>query len=175
MHLAWSPQEVGPRPTNSNGRGTALQKPRRGGGRVPRRGGDQSGGSRPPRFFGGGEARPRRGGLPPSGGTRPGPHSRKTPSHGRRRQSSRVVGDREGLVKGMRGRPARGARRTAAAGGWRRRPQREGVRGILGWCEVVQWVGVGWVVRGRGFKYVRVRFCNFDPRDTPNGRSPTGM
>lgn len=33
-------------------------------------------------------------------------------------------------------------------------------------CHKRREVGIGWVVRGRGFKYVRCRFCNFDPRDT---------
>lgn len=115
--ISSAPQEVAHRPTYSNGRGAAMQKPRRRGGRVRHGGGAQRGGSRPPRFFGGGEARPRRGGLPPSGGNRPGLHSRKTPSLGRIRQSSWVVGDRVGWQKARRGRPARGARRTEAAGG----------------------------------------------------------
>lgn len=71
--ISSAPQEVAHRPTYSNGRGAAMQKPRRRGGRVRHGGGAQSGGSRPPRFFGGGEARPRRGGLPPSGGEPTGP------------------------------------------------------------------------------------------------------
>ena len=57
-------------------------------------------GSRRPRFFGGGEARPRRdGGCPLRGGTLPGLPRRKTPSHGRLRPLGWFVGDLAGEAK----------------------------------------------------------------------------
>ena len=89
-----------------------MQKPRPDGGWVPHTGGDQVAGSRRPRFFGGGEARPRRGGMPPTGGTRPGLPSRKTPSLGHFGHWEGLLTASPAMQKGM-ARPARGGAHVA--------------------------------------------------------------